>query len=313
MLIMLSLLPSTAYLQAASTSRMASRPPCDLFMSASTGNQPKKPTRRQFKASSHSKTRNQWREMKMHDAPVVRVEGAPTLQTASLPEERASATGVPVGRYPALVLNADYSPLSHVPLSLWSWQDSVRAILRDAVVVISEYDGVSVRSPSVEIALPSVIVLKQYVPQNRRGRASPIFTRRNLFLRDKFCCQYCRRKLMPSQLTYDHVIPRARNGPTTWENVVTACSKCNIRKGSTPLKDLPADMLRGPIDPREPTWPELQRNARLFPPKLMHDDWMIYLGGHEAAASASEAEAAAGGATGGVAKPPLPPAEDWGI
>ena len=203
----------------------------------------------------------------------------PTLLTDKMPS--GDHTGL-MGKYPALVLNADYTPLSYVPLSLWSWQDTVRAVFRDAVIVLSTYEGVAVRSPSVTLPLPSVIVLKNYVPSSRRGRNRPVFTRRNLFLRDKFCCAYCRKTLLPSQLTYDHVVPRAHNGPTTWENVVTACPKCNVRKGSKALKDLPADMLRGSINPLEPTWHELQRNARLFPPKQVHDDWLIYLGGSDA-------------------------------
>ena len=64
---------------------------------------------------------------------------------------------------PALVLNADYRPLSYFPLSLWSWQDSVKAIFRDSVIVVSEYER-AVRSPSFELQLPSVLALKEYVP-----------------------------------------------------------------------------------------------------------------------------------------------------
>ena len=132
-------------------------------------------------------------------------------------------------RYPALVLNADYTPLSYVPLSLWSWQDTVRAVFRDAVTVLSNYD-VTVRSPSTSMYLPSVIVLKKYV--GRAGKGAPCFTRRNLFLRDRFACQYCDKCLPMKELTYDHVTPRAMGGGTTWENVVTACSKCNLKKAA---------------------------------------------------------------------------------
>ena len=73
---------------------------------------------------------------------------------------------------PALILNADYRPLSYFPLSIWPWQEAVKAIFRDSVTVISEYDKV-VRSPSFEIKLPSVLALKEYVPMAR----SPAFTR----------------------------------------------------------------------------------------------------------------------------------------
>ena len=113
---------------------------------------------------------------------------------------------------PALVLNADFRPLSYFPLSLWSWQDAIKAVFLDRVIVLSEYDR-KVRSPSVEMALPSVISLKQYIPANRR----PAFTRFNVFLRDKFTCQYCSVPGATGDLTFDHVIPRSRGGRTTWE------------------------------------------------------------------------------------------------
>src|SRR5579883_179657 len=89
-------------------------------------------------------------------------------------------------RCPALVLNADFRPLSYFPLSLWSWQDAVKAVFLDRVNIISEYDTV-VRSPTFEMRLPSVISLKEYIATARR----PAFTRFNVFLRDRFVCQYC--------------------------------------------------------------------------------------------------------------------------
>ena len=91
----------------------------------------------------------------------------------------------PPGR-PALVLNADYRPLSYYPLSLWPWQEVVKAVFLDRVDVISTYDTV-IRSPTFEMALPSVVSLKHFVAQDR----PPAFTRFNLFLRDAFSCQYC--------------------------------------------------------------------------------------------------------------------------
>lgn len=67
-------------------------------------------------------------------------------------------------RPPALVLNADFRPLSYFPLSLWSWQDSIKAVFLDRVTIISEYEEV-VSSPSMEMPLPSVIALKEYITQ----------------------------------------------------------------------------------------------------------------------------------------------------
>src|SRR5271156_4819192 len=85
---------------------------------------------------------------------------------------------------PALVLNADFRPLSYYPLSLWPWQETVKAVFLDRVNVVSTYDTV-VHSPSLEMRLPSVVALKSYIAQDR----SPAFTRFNVFLRDGFSCQ----------------------------------------------------------------------------------------------------------------------------
>ena len=87
---------------------------------------------------------------------------------------------------PALVLNADFRPLSYYPLSLWSWQDAIKAVFMDRVNIVSEYDTV-VRSPSFDMRLPSVVSLKTYIKPSR----TPAFTRFNVFLRDRFSCQYC--------------------------------------------------------------------------------------------------------------------------
>ena len=72
--------------------------------------------------------------------------------------------------------------------------------------------------------LPSVIALKSFV----KPSTHPNFTRFNVFLRDKFTCQYCGDK---RDLTFDHLIPKSKGGVTDWENVVTACSTCNVEKG----------------------------------------------------------------------------------
>ena len=125
--------------------------------------------------------------------------------------------------FPALVLNADFRPLSYYPLSLWSWQELVKAVFLERVNIVSEYDRM-VRSPSFEMRLPSVVSLKTYV----KPALYPAFTRFNVFLRDRFTCQYCGAK---HDLTFDHLVPRSRGGQTRWDNVVAACAPCNLRKG----------------------------------------------------------------------------------
>lgn len=171
--------------------------------------------------------------------------------------------------YPALALNADFRPLSYFPLSLWSWQETLKAVFLGRVAVVSEYDMVA-RSPSQEIRLPSVIALKEYIPMNRR----PAFTRFNVFLRDGFACQYCGGRFHAEDLTFDHVIPRSRGGRTTWENVVTACSPCNLVKGNKMPRQAHMFPLR---EPARPTCHALQENGRSFPPNYLHESWRDFL------------------------------------
>lgn len=171
-----------------------------------------------------------------------------------------------ITRHPALVLNADYRPLSYLPLSLWSWQDAVKAAYLDRVSIVAEYDEV-VHSPSTQIRIPSVVVLKDYV----KPAKSTAFTRFNLFLRDEFTCQYCGAK---GDMTFDHVIPRARGGRTVWENVVAACGPCNLKKGSKLLQHT-SMRLRRP--PRRPEGEELRNTGRKFPPNHLHESWMDFL------------------------------------
>lgn len=171
--------------------------------------------------------------------------------------------------FPALVLNADFRPLSYFPLSLWSWQDSVKAIFRESVTVVSEYEQ-CVRSPSMEMKLPSVLALKEYVTPSQ----TPAFTRFNVFLRDKWECQYCEDCFKTHELTFDHVIPRSRGGRTHWENIVASCRRCNLIKGSK----LPQEAKMFPATPpKEPTIFELQRNGRKFPPNFLHESWTDFL------------------------------------
>ncbi|AKI03255.1 restriction endonuclease [Hoeflea sp. IMCC20628] len=167
---------------------------------------------------------------------------------------------------PALVLNADYRPLSYYPLSLWSWQDAVKAVFLDRVQIVAEYDH-SVSSPTFSMRVPSVVCLKTYIKPSR----FPAFTRFNLFLRDRFECQYCG---SPNELTFDHVIPRRCGGETTWENVVAACSPCNLRKGGVMPRQ--AGMIPQQ-KPYRPSVQDLHKNGRMFPPNHLHESWMDYL------------------------------------
>ena len=170
------------------------------------------------------------------------------------------------GKNPSLVLNADYRPLSYLPLSIWSWKDTIKGVFMDRINVVAEYDKY-VNSPSIKIKIPSVVVLKEYIKPVR----SNAFTRFNLFLRDEFQCQYCGSK---DDLTFDHVLPRAQGGKTTWENVVAACSNCNLKKGSKSIKKSRLKLLKVPV---RPATEELLNKGRKFPPNYLHDSWTDFL------------------------------------
>jgi 5-methylcytosine-specific restriction endonuclease McrA len=171
--------------------------------------------------------------------------------------------------FPALVLNADFRPLNYFPLSLWSWQDSVKAVFLGRVNVVSEYKS-AIHSPTWEMKLPSVISLKDYIHVSKK----PSFTRFNVFLRDSFSCQYCKRPFLTQDLTFDHVLPRSRGGRTEWTNVVAACSSCNLRKANKSVKEAGMHMQKKPIQPNNQY---LQKVGRAFPPNYLHESWRDFL------------------------------------
>ncbi len=142
----------------------------------------------------------------------------------------SSVDKVPLEKCPALVLNADFRPLSYYHL-------------------------------------PSVIALKNFIQPSK----NPNFTRFNVFLRDKFACQYCGDT---KDLTFDHLLPKSRGGLTDWNNVVTACSSCNVKKGGKLYRDCDLKLANKPY---APTVEDLHRNGRHFPPNFLHESWMDYL------------------------------------
>ena len=167
---------------------------------------------------------------------------------------------------PALVLNADYRPLSYYPLSLWNWQDSIKSAYLDRVTIVNNYDRI-IKSPSFSMKLPSVIALKSYI----RPKSNPNFTRFNVFLRDKFMCQYCGSN---SELTFDHLLPRSKGGKTDWNNVVTACSSCNVQKGGRLYDNSEMSLQQIPY---QPSTEDLHRNGKNFKPNFLHKSWIDYL------------------------------------
>ena len=164
---------------------------------------------------------------------------------------------VSLEKCPALVLNADYRPLSYYPLSLWNWQDSIKSAYLDRVTIVNNYDRI-IKSPSFSMKLPSVVALKSYI----KPKSNPNFTRFNVFLRDKFMCQYCGSN---NELTFDHLLPRSKGGKTDWNNVVTACSSCNVQKGGRLYDNSEMSLQQIPY---QPSTEDLHRNGKNFPPNF---------------------------------------------
>ncbi len=159
-----------------------------------------------------------------------------------------------------LALNASYEPLTIVPA-----RRAVRLVL-DRKAEVLESDPVrAFRSERSRIPVPLVIRLVRYVHVPRRFRRQ--VTNTFLFARDGYCCQYCgrhRRQLRGRQfLTRDHVRPISRGGDNSWQNVVTACSPCNHRKGN----GLPEEVGMGLRSaPREPDYVHLVWAVRRVTP-----------------------------------------------
>lgn len=174
--------------------------------------------------------------------------------------------------YPALVLNADFRPLSWCPLSKWPWREAVHAVLLGRVDVLREYER-TVRSPTHEMRLPSVVVLREY---QSLSRLAPL-TRFNLTLRDEWRCQYCHQLFATEDLTFDHLIPKSRGGLSTYQNLVLACRQCNNQKANLMPEAAKKRGLWPARMPRHPTLHELNEIGRRHPPDQLHSDWMDVL------------------------------------
>ena len=116
---------------------------------------------------------------------------------------------------------------------------------KQAIEELCEWDD-WIRTVSFSIQVPRVIRLLDY---DRVPRNAVKFNRRNVFLRDENRCQYCGKKFGNSHLSLDHVVPRSRGGPSTWDNIVCACLKCNVRKGGRTPQEAGMRLFRLPSRP----------------------------------------------------------------
>jgi len=142
-----------------------------------------------------------------------------------------------------LLLNASYEPLRVIP-----WQKAILLLCQGKVEVVAFHDR-EIRGVSITFRLPSVLRLLRYI-RLRPAHKVVKFSRANIFARDRNRCQYCGRRERPEHLTFDHVIPVARGGRKTWENIVTACVPCNRRKGGRTPEEAGMRLIRPPTRPR---------------------------------------------------------------
>lgn len=123
-----------------------------------------------------------------------------------------------------LLLSQSYEPMATI-----TWRKAITMLTLGKVEVVETYDDRHVRSTSVVFKLPCVVRL---LNRFRRHRPKVRYSKQNVFARDRWRCQYCGERRPTTQLTQDHVVPRAQGGRTTWDNVVTCCIECNARKAN---------------------------------------------------------------------------------
>jgi len=156
---------------------------------------------------------------------------------------------MPAPNLRTLVLNQGYEPVRVV-----NWERAITMVYLDKAMVLDNYP-VQVHSAHQSHHVPAVIWLRRNVMWlGRKAKRPPPdvkFTRFYVYARDGWRCQYCGEQLPASVLTFDHVLPRAQGGRTTWTNIVTCCGPCNQEKGDRTPVEAGMQLLR---QPREPRW-----------------------------------------------------------
>lgn len=122
---------------------------------------------------------------------------------------------------------------------------------------------------------PSVIVLKSYI---RKGGYRTPPSRRTVFFRDNYQCQYCGDKFMKHQLTLDHVIPKSRGGPKSWKNLTTCCVPCNQKKGDKTPSEARMKLICEPQLPSHNLWVSTEWMMRKHGTKDIPHEWKKFLG-----------------------------------
>jgi 5-methylcytosine-specific restriction endonuclease McrA len=168
--------------------------------------------------------------------------------------------------HPVLVLNQNYEPLN-----ICNVRRALVLVIDGKAEVLEERNRF-VTSASHCFAMPSVIRLVYLI---RRPRPRVKLTRREVFIRDNYTCQYCGRQC--GDLTIDHIIPRSRGGPHTWENLVSACKPCNHRKGGKLLGEARMTLRSLPVEPSAGVYYTIERRLDAS----LTDSWEKFLPGFQ--------------------------------
>ncbi|MGB8699057.1 MAG: HNH endonuclease [Thermosynechococcaceae cyanobacterium] len=158
-----------------------------------------------------------------------------------------------------LVLNASYEPLN-----ITSWRRAVILLLKNKAEQV-EHNGKYIYS---NFPLPTVIRLRHYIHLPHKEIA---LTRRNILYRDGHSCQYC--GYTGEDLTLDHVLPRSRGGGDSWENMVTACVRCNVRKGNRTPTEAHMHLRQNPRRPYSSLYFEVNKHLQ----NGGHQEWRKYM------------------------------------
>lgn len=166
--------------------------------------------------------------------------------------------------FPCLVLTPWMAPHR-----VATWQKAIAQEYTDEVDVLERYEEAA-RSPSVTIRFPAVARLSGWLSHTRTDIK---FSRATIYQRDRYTCQYCGARPGAKGLNYDHVVPRSKGGETTFENIVTACFDCNLRKGSKTLRQAGMALRKLPVKPR--LLP--MAGSPILLPKQVPELWLPYL------------------------------------
>eukprot|EP00249_Psilotum_nudum_P017634 c26419_g1_i1 orf=363-1298(-) len=177
-----------------------------------------------------------------------------------------------MSEYRGLVLDLSYRPINVV-----CWRRALCLEILEKADVLEYYDQ-AISSPGRAYLIPAVLRITDYVHAPKWKKVKLALSRKNIFLRDKYRCQYCNAR---DNLTVDHVVPVSRGGGWTWENLVTACSRCNLKKGDKTMEEVKMELLRPAKEPKEMDGSQMPSSYAAYrtlnSAKRMPNQWLDYL------------------------------------